>query len=268
MSRAKRKKEYIFVESLISFRILTLVHGKASPECNALFPHFLSYNIDNRCESGYGFSMSVEIKAGEGSILPGYIVFEGLDGAGTTTQALLLAETMKRSGIPVWPTFEPTSGDVGVLIRRILGASIECHPGTLAALFVADRYEHLYGKGGILSRLQKGFKVIGDRYLFSSLAYQSLDVDFEHVYEINSRFPLPGHLIFLDMEPEECERRMNGRESRELFENIEMQRRVRALYERTLELYRDRGMNIHRLDGLLPREDLAEKVWSILSSGR
>ncbi len=212
--------------------------------------------------------MSVEINVTEGSILPGYIVFEGLDGAGTTTQSLLLSEKMKQAGMLVWPTFEPTSGDVGVLIRKVLGGSVQCHPGTLAALFVADRHEHLHGTGGILSRLKKGFRVIGDRYLFSSLAYQSLDVDFAHVHEINSHFPLPEYLFFLDIEPEACERRMTGRESRELFENLAMQRRVQELYERTLEIFRNRGMKIHRLDGLLSKEELAEKVWSILSSDR
>jgi dTMP kinase len=212
--------------------------------------------------------MSVEINEKEDRILPGYIVFEGLDGAGTTTQSLLLSEKMKLAGVPVWPTFEPTSGETGLLIRKILGGTLQCHPGTLAALFVADRYEHLYGKGGIISRLEKGFRVIGDRYLFSSLAYQSLDVDFEHVYEINSSFPLPEYLFFLDIEPEECEKRMTRRESRELFENLAMQRRVQELYERTLELYRDRGMKMYRFNGLLPKEDLAENIWSILSGGR
>jgi thymidylate kinase len=61
---------------------------------------------------------------------------------------------------------------------------------------------------------------------------------------------------------------MTRRESRELFENLAMQRRVQELYERTLELYRDRGMKMYRFNGLLPKEDLAENIWSILSGGR
>lgn len=202
------------------------------------------------------------------TILRGYIVFEGLDGAGTTTQSLMLHEKLKSTGIPSWLTFEPTSGDVGQLIRKFLKGDLRCHPGTLAALFAADRHEHLYGEEGIISRLDRGTKVIGDRYLFSSLAYQSMEVDFERVLELNGRFPLPEQLVYIDIDPGECERRMSGRSSRDLFENIAMQERVRGLYEKTLGLFADGGMAVHRVDGTLPQEELSEKVWSLLAIGR
>jgi len=204
----------------------------------------------------------------EQKILSGYTVFEGLDGAGTTTQALLLADRCKLKGKAVQLTFEPTASEIGVVIRKVLAGQLPYHPETLARLFVADRYEHLFGKGGILSWLDKHIAVIGDRYLFSSLAYQSLDVDFDIVYEINSMFPLPERLIYIDLAPEECERRMSDRDQRDIFETLALQKRVRERYEHTLDRYAKSGMKIHRLDGALAKEELAEKVWSIVRDGR
>jgi dTMP kinase len=212
------------------------------------------YIIDKECESGYVFPMY--------KILDGYTVFEGLDGAGTTTQAKLLAARLASEGFASWMTFEPTSGNVGQLIRRHLSGELKCHPGTLAALFVADRYEHLYGQDGILSRLDEGVQVIGDRYLFSSLAYQSLEIDFDEVFSRNCGFPLPQRLIYIDTDPEECERRMADRAQKELFDEISLQKRVRELYERAFSLYEGSGMEIHRFEGSLSREVLAEKIWS------
>lgn len=195
-------------------------------------------------------------------ILEGYTVFEGLDGAGTTTQAKQLAARLESEGFASWMTFEPTSGNVGQLIRKHLSGELQCHPGTLAALFVADRYEHLYGKEGILSQLDKGIQVVGDRYFFSSLAYQSLEIDFDEVLSRNCSFPLPQRLIYIDTDPEECERRMAERDQKELFDEISLQKRVRELYERAFSLYEDSGMELYRFDGSLPREVLSEKIWS------
>lgn len=197
-------------------------------------------------------------------ILKGFIVFEGLDGAGTTTQSRLLAEGLTKSGRANRLDCEPTGMETGKLIRRVLSGELSCHPGTLAALFVADRYEHIHGKEGILSRLEAGELVISDRYIFSSLAYQSLGVDFDTVFAMNALFPLPEYLVFIETDPGECEKRLAGRSSKEIFETLEQQRRVEALYHRVMELFADSGMQLVRLDGMDPPEILAEKVWSSL----
>ncbi len=86
------------------------------------------------------------------------------------------------------------------------------HPTTLALLFAADRAEHLLAAGdGILNRLERGELVISDRYLFSSLAYQSLDCDFEYVRALNAEFPLPRDVVFVDTPVRESQRRLGGR---------------------------------------------------------
>src|SRR4051794_5711725 len=100
------------------------------------------------------------------------IVLEGIDGAGTTTQAQRLG---KHFGARVHVTREPSDGAAGILIRQILRG--EYHPydhTALALLFAADRLDHL--KREIEPQLQKGVHVISDRYVISSLVYQSLFV--------------------------------------------------------------------------------------------
>jgi dTMP kinase len=202
------------------------------------------------------------------AILKGYTVFEGLDGAGTTTQAKLLASRFNEAEIPARLGCEPTKGETGKIIRRALSGELPCHPGTLAALFVADRYEHIHGADGVLTHLAGGFQVISDRYLFSSLAYQSLGIDFDTVFRMNALFPLPEHLIFIETDPAECEKRMSERSNKEIFETLELQKRVDANYRRVLELFSDTGMKIFRLDGLEKPEELSQKVWSCITECR
>lgn len=129
-------------------------------------------------------------------IIRGFIVFEGLDGAGTTTQAGLLEKKFKEEGITCSAGFEPTDNFIGKIIRRILRGEEEVAPGTLAKLFAADRHEHLYNNSsGIIARCRRGEIVISDRYLFSSLAYQSIIFGFDRVLKLNSEYPLPEHLF-------------------------------------------------------------------------
>ena len=127
-------------------------------------------------------------------IVTNFIVFEGLDGAGTTTQANLLEEKYNSLNIPCINSCEPTRGFIGKAIREVLSGDIKVASGTIAKLFVSDRHEHLYNpKDGILSRCKAGDFVISDRYLFSSLAYQSLDYGFDNVMELELDIaPLSG----------------------------------------------------------------------------
>jgi len=131
------------------------------------------------------------------------IVLEGLDGAGTTTQARLLGEWLRAQAfVPtVHVTWEPTDGLVGLLIRRILTHQEVAQPRTLAALFVADRLEHLYRPQGVAAQLQAGAWVVMDRYYLSSLAYQSLSLTPNEVgwlYEMHAPCLRPDVTFFLD----------------------------------------------------------------------
>lgn len=192
-----------------------------------------------------------------------FLVFEGLDGSGTTTQAKMLRDYyMQKNNISCELTCEPTETFIGEAVREILRGERTTAPGTLAKLFAVDRHNHLYNpEDGILAGVERGLKLICDRYLFSSLAYQSIDRPFEEVWELNRYFPLPEDLVFLDISPEEGNRRMDKRGNpREVYEKTELQEEIRENYYHVFSLYRNSNMRIHIFDGSLPQEELAENI--------
>ena len=197
-------------------------------------------------------------------VLENFIVLEGLDGAGTTTQADLLSSRCRDEGIPAFLTREPTDHDIGLIIRTILQKKAAVRPHTMAYLFAADRNEHLDGPGGIREAAAKGLRVICDRYIFSSLAYQSVDCGWDMVYALNSGFPLPEFLVFLDITPGEGEKRLAGRREREIYEYTDFQTQVSVLYEKTLEAYAESGIKILRLNATEPPELIHEKIWAFV----
>jgi dTMP kinase len=201
--------------------------------------------------------------------LSNFVVLEGLDGSGTTTQLVLAEKALESQGIPHYCTGEPTKGPVGRVIRQILKRQIQARPETVALLFAADRNEHLYEEqGGILSHLRKGELVICDRYLFSSLAYQSLACDPEFVFSLNRAFPLPQHLVFLNTTVAVSQQRLTKRsaEGPELYDGQEIQQDILGAYERGFQRFPDSGMKLHRLDGDEDPQLVFEKFWSILTS--
>ncbi len=203
-----------------------------------------------------------------GEVIDGFFVLEGLDGAGTTTQARILHDRMqKRFPRGSILTCEPTETFLGKAVRVILREEEEVAPGTLAKLFSVDRHNHLYHETeGIVPLTEAGMKVISDRYLFSSLAYQSVERPFEEVWELNRYFPLPEHLIFLDISPEEGNRRLDGRGiDRELYEKVDLQEEIRENYFHVFSLYQHSEMHLHIFDGTLPQEELATVIWNKLA---
>jgi len=193
------------------------------------------------------------------------VVLEGLDGSGTTTQMKLLAERCEREGVSCVTTCEPSAGVIGALARRVLKRDVALDPKALALLFAADRAQHLAdSESGMRAAAFEGRLVICDRYLFSSLAYQSIDCGFDWVFDLNRDFPLPEVLIFLDVPPEECNRRMATRRGVELFEGLELQERILAFYRRGIEARSAAGMRVGRIDGVGAREEIHEKIWSFI----
>ncbi len=200
-------------------------------------------------------------------IIKNFIVFEGLDGAGTTTQANLLEKKYKLNNISCINSCEPTRGFIGKAIREVLSGDVKVASGTIARLFVSDRHEHLFNPGnGIISRCKAGVHVISDRYLFSSLAYQSLDYGFEKVLELNSTFPLPEHLFFLDVPTEICQQRLSSRDLLEIYEDQDLQENILNNYKKSLDIFKNTGINIHTLDGTKDKEVLGKIIWSILNT--
>ena len=197
-------------------------------------------------------------------ILDRFVVLEGLDGAGTTTQVALLRDALRQRGLSCCATCEPTAGPIGRLIRNVLRGEIEVSACTLALLFAADRSEHLYRPDGVLATLAAGGYVASDRYLFSSLVYQSTDCSADYVAALNSRFPLPRHLIFIDTPPEECQRRVDARGSRELFDRLTLQRRLRERYRAVIAQYAGIGVDARTVDGSGTPEAVFARLWSVL----
>ena len=156
-----------------------------------------------------------------------FIVIEGLDGSGKTTQAKLLASRLSQSHRALY-TAEPSQGKIGTYIRRACLYEKRRLLNTVEALlFAADRIEHVENE--IKPALVDGQLVISDRYLYSSLAYQgSAGLSIAWISEINKHALKPDFAVFIDVPPENVLKRLNRRRS--VMENLETQRKVRGIY--------------------------------------
>jgi dTMP kinase len=196
-----------------------------------------------------------------------FVVLEGLDGAGTTTQARLLGERLRAEGRPVHVTAEPSGGPVGTLVRqvltrRIVGGPAGFDPSALALLFAADRLDHHAVE--IAPKLADGIDVVSDRYTLSSLAYQGVSPDdLPWVEAVNGRAPAPHLTVFLRVRPEVAlRRRRAASHDRELFEVAAFQRRVGRSYARGIARLRALGQLVVELDGEASEEEVAGAVWA------
>lgn len=193
---------------------------------------------------------------------PLFLVVEGLDGSGGTTQVARLANALRAQGRAVVQTCEPSPLPIGRLIREALrDPALGVSDAALAWLFAGDRHEHL--SQVIRPALQDGQDVISDRYLLSSLAYQSGAVGLERVLELNAGFPAPDLTLFLDLAPEVSLARVQARgEPQERFEQLERLAAVRAAYERAIAVCLSRGEKIARIDASGSPDEVAARIWS------
>lgn len=190
-------------------------------------------------------------------ILRNFWVLEGLDGAGTTTQLRNLEKYMNDRDIPVFRTAEPTIYETGKFIRRVLSGEVKVPQSTVAYLFAADRDNHLNNpEYGIRSHLAEGRTVISDRYFFSSFAYQSIGFDPDAVLMLNSRFPFPELVLYVDTPVADCLSRIDSRGGdKEIYEKLEYQSAVHDNYEKLFSALPD-GCRLIRVDGTLSREEI------------
>ena len=201
-----------------------------------------------------------------------FIAIEGIDGAGTTTQARILADTLAARGLPIHTTREPSDGPIGVLIRQMLTGRVVV-PGiggpraprwpTMALLFAADRVDHLDAE--VIPNLMDGVTVITDRYDYSSVAYQSLtsggdrEQTIAWVRTLNAQARRPDLTIVLDVHPDNAQTRRQQRSgSRELFEEDELQAALSGFYQ-DIERYFPSD-NIVHIDGNVGVAAIAEQV--------
>ena len=188
------------------------------------------------------FSIIAEFLYNDIMILNNFIVFEGIDGSGTSTQLKLLKQ--KNPDFEI--TAEPTSTETGKFLRRMLGGEFKVDEKTNAYLFAADRCQHLYGEGGIIELTKKGKIVVSDRYFFSSMAYQSATCGIELPALLNSPFPLPQILFYFVINPEISLSRVTARnEKKEIYEKIELQRKIADMYEKVISSYEKDSENNH-----------------------
>lgn len=191
------------------------------------------------------------------------IVFEGIDGCGKGTQIELLSEALAQRGIDAKLTREPTGGEIGRLLRRCLSGEVPASEEAIAALFAADRLEHVLGADGLAKRIEAGESFICDRYYFSSYAYHGVRMPLEWVIDANRLCAdalRPDLTVFLDIEPSEAVRRVYaGRDKVEIFENEARLTEVRDLYLKVFHQMRETE-RVAVIDGARPREEIARDV--------
>ncbi len=199
-----------------------------------------------------------------------FIVLEGIDGSGTTTQAARLAAALREAGHAVVSTREPSDGPIGMLLRqaltrRLMGLSDR----VLALLFAADRLDHLASV--VEPALAEGKVVVSDRYVLSSLAYQGMRLPLRWVEALNAAARPADLTLYLAVDARTAARRRHGRGgSAELFDADEVQRSVARAYERVVKKHA-RAQHVKRVDGRGAPDAVARgiltRVEAVLSRG-
>lgn len=187
-----------------------------------------------------------------------FITFEGLDGAGSSTQSKMLFDRMKEEGVEVALTKEPTNNIIGGLIRGVLTHQWKADPRTLQLLFAADRGHHLSME--IEPWLQEKKIVISDRYFHSSLAFGSVDIggDIEWISILNKHFRIPDITFYLKVPAEHCVSRIEKNRAKfELFEELKTLQKVSEAYEQLAQKY----PSIIVVDGTNDLQTLHEEIY-------
>lgn len=185
-----------------------------------------------------------------------FIAFEGLDGAGSSTQCALLVEHLNSIGIRAFAAKEPTNNIIGGLIRGVLTHEWDIPADGLQLLYAADRSHHL--KRYVIPTISAGDIIVTDRYLFSSIAFGSLNLSPEWLKNIYSNFLLPDITYFIDTSPKVCIKRiMSSRNNIELFEEEE---KLNCAYDQYKDLAADPKNNFRIINGEQSVEEISDKV--------
>lgn len=186
---------------------------------------------------------------------PLFIVLDGIDGCGSTTHSQLLVGFLEhKKGFKVHLTHEPSKSDIGKLLRKFL-KNEEIPPTTDALLFAADRDLHYHNE--IKKKLDDGYIVISDRYIESSIIYQSIQSDrisVEWIKQLNKFIGLPDLTIILDIEAKTALARKKEKDL-EKFEDTSFLDKVRNLY---LSRAKQEGYHIISSDDII--EFVQEKI--------
>lgn len=195
-----------------------------------------------------------------------FIVLEGLDGCGKSTQLKRLANNLTQLGETVVLTAEPTDYETGAYLRRILSESQNKNMYLQAALFLADRLEHItHPEFGIRQYLEKGITVVCDRYYYSSFAYQGTASDINWLMDAHLKCPeilIPDLCIFLDVNPDTCKARIDqGRDKPELYEkDINLMHKIRNNFLNVLNQL-NKTQNITIIDANQSLDDVEKEIF-------
>jgi dTMP kinase len=209
-----------------------------------------------------------------------FVVLEGIDGAGTTTQTQRLVETLRKRGLPVRSTREPSDGPIGVLIRQILtgrvvstgigGMTTSPSWNTMALLFAADRLDHVDAE--IAPNMHDGVIVISDRYDYSSIAYQCVSAGatpetVEWVKALNRFARRPDLTIVLDVPADVAGSRRRSRSGRdELYDDDALQGQLAEFYA-TIERHFP-GDHVVHVDASQPVDAVAAAILAHFDAAR
>lgn len=198
-----------------------------------------------------------------------FIVLEGIDGAGTSTQGPLLVKYLfekHKKNVPVL-TREPTELSLhGKELRRRLSGNllpeeqIINDPEYWASLFINDRQWH--HDNLIVPSLRLGLQVISDRYKLSTIAYQSAQgKNMDELLKLHAGIRVPDLTIFLDTPVEIAQQRMGKDKHRTIdyFDKVAFQEKVREKYLLTVNRLRF-SENIVVIDGSRPIEAIAKEI--------
>lgn len=194
-----------------------------------------------------------------------FIVFEGIDSCGKSTQAEILKDYFLARGEKAVISPEPSDGIIGNLIRQALKQRIVfSHERVLfdeqmAYLFAADRHDHLYNDfDGVFKLIKDNYHVISTRYYFSSLAYNCETEDkFTFVQKLNARFPNPDLTIYLDIPIEVSLERLQSRSVQEIYETKSKLTQVREQYQRIFAQYTGKAIAI---DGTQKPQEIHQQI--------
>ena len=197
--------------------------------------------------------------------MPDFMVLEGLDGAGTTTQARLLHDYLTRRGRDSFLTYEPTGHPIGAFVRTLLGT--EGQPPSqrvLGLLFAGDRLAH---SEEIDRHLHARRDVVCDRYIYSSLAYQTLDpsIDAAWVAGVNQGCAIPRVTFFLDVPVDVCLERIAARsDDRTIYERRDHLETIHQNYEKLKSFYEQHYGRLVVIDGTPAPERVHDAVVAAL----
>ena len=194
---------------------------------------------------------------------PLFIVFDGMDGTGKTTQMRLLSQRLNSLGRETVLTAEPSSSPDGLSLRRALSGKDPANNSRMAALFLIDRIGH---NAEIEAWLSEGKTVISDRYYYASMAYQGQGDCFQWVADMNLNCPhirRPDGAILLDMNPEDSMARIRANRAAdelEIYETVAQQEQIRDRFARVTEYLKDRDL-ILTVNAAGTVEEVAARVW-------